>query len=101
MKIKTKALLFASLAWASVAPASAAVVFLNYEGVGLGDTDPVANAYAGIGIVHAGGAKAAVDGGGTFDFDNEPTSDTVMYYDSTAYINIAAGFDTGLSLIHI
>jgi hypothetical protein len=96
--MKTKTLLLAALAagWASYA--SAAVVVAPYDGVGLGEGDPVASTYSGIGLEHDG-AFAAISGG-TFAFENEPSPDTVMYYTSAATINIAAGFDTGFSFYY-
>jgi len=102
MKFSTRLLLGAafSLAWAT--GAQAAVVTLDFEGIG--DQNPVGNFYAAQGITFSASALALVDSdaGGTGNFGNEPSPNTIMFFPSAsdATLNYAAGFDTGFSFFY-
>ena len=87
--------------------ASAAVIVLDFEGVG--NLNPVGNFYNGgggpnYGIAFSPDTLAIVDfdAGGTGNIANEPSPDTVMFFldSSNAILNFAAGFDTGFSFFY-
>jgi len=102
MKFSTRLLLGAafSLAWAT--GAQAAVVTLDFEGIG--NNAPVGNFYAGQGITFSPSTLALVDSdaGGTGNFANEPSPNTVMFFldANDAILNFAAGFTTGFSFFY-
>ena len=98
--MNTKTLLLAALAVGWASQGSAAVVVADYESVGLADGDPVGNAYAGIGLEHVGAYGAISGNTNTFEFVGEPSSITVMYYTSSATINVPLGFDKGFSFFY-
>jgi len=102
-----KIILTTLLALASSLFASAAVITLDFEGVG--NTNAVGNFYNGgagpnYGVAFNGPTLALVDSdaGGTGNFANEPTGDTIMFFtDSNASImSLAAGFTTGFSFFY-
>lgn len=93
-----------ALAATLAAPSSAAVVTLDFEGVG--DLNSVGNYYNGgggtnYGISFSDDTLSIVDAdaGGSGNFANEPSSDTVMFFldSNNAVLNYAAGFTTGFS----
>lgn len=99
------------LAAASVAammvPAMAAPVVLDFEGVG--DLNAIGNYYNGgagtnYGVSFSGATLAVVDtdAGGSGNFANEPSSNTIMFFadGDNAILNFAAGFDTGFSFFY-
>ena len=87
-------------------------IVLDFEG--LGDLDNINNFYNGgtSGSGYSGtdyGVEFGVamgiideDAGGTGQFANEPSSSTIMFFldDNQAYMNVAAGFTTGLSFYY-
>jgi hypothetical protein len=92
---------------ASAAPASAAVIVLNFEGVG--DLNAVGNYYNGgagpnYGVSFSTDTLTLVDAdaGGSGNFANEPSLNTVMFFlnASNAVLNVAAGFETGFSFFY-
>jgi hypothetical protein len=103
---KLKALLVAG-ALAAAAPAFSAIVVLDFEGVG--DFNPVGDYYNGGGGTNYGVsfseatlALVDADAGGSGNFANEPTGDTVMFFldANSAILNYGAGFTTGFSFFY-
>lgn len=90
------------LAVASAAPATAAVITLDFEGVG--NYNPVGSFYSGLGVQFSPATLGIVDAdaGGSGNFANEPSSDTVMFFldANNAILNFAAGFQTGFSFFY-
>ena len=84
------------------ASSAAAITTLTFEGVG--DNTPVGNFYAGLGIVFSPDTLALVDAdaGGSGNFANEPSPNTIMFFTNAnnAILNYAAGFDTGFSFFY-
>lgn len=87
--------------------ASAAVIVLDFEGVG--DFNPVGNYYNGgagtnYGIEFSNDTLALedADAGGSGNFANEPSANTIMFFlnSNNAILNMAAGFDTGFSFFY-
>ncbi len=91
---------------------SRTTIVLNFEG--LGNLDPINNFYNGgtsgdgfsgpnygIGFGVALGLIDA-DAGGSGNFANEPSPSTGMFFlsNSTAFMNVAAGFNTGFSTFY-
>ena len=94
-------------ALATTLPAFADVVFLTFEGIG--DLNPVGNYYNGgggpnYGVSFSDATLALVDAdaGGSGNFANEPSADTVMFFldANNAILTVAAGFDTGFSFYY-
>ena len=95
-----------------VAPASAAVIVLDFEGAGdqaalldfyNGGTDSQGNSGVNYGIQFGANALSLIDAdsGGSGNFANEPSPDTIMFFLSgTAILNFAPGFDTGFSFFY-
>jgi hypothetical protein len=92
---------------AGMVPAFADVITLDFEGIG--DMNPVGDYYNGAGGPNYGvsfsGATLAIvdaDAGGSGNFANEPSGNTVMFFlnDNQAVLNYAAGFDTGFSFYY-
>ena len=88
-------------------PASAAIITIDFEGVG--DGQQVGNFYNGgagtnYGIGFSPGSLGIVDSdaGGGGNIGNEPSPSTVLYFlDSTsAIMNVAAGFNIGFSFFY-
>ena len=99
----------AALALGAAGVASAAVVTLTFEGVG--DYNAVDNFYNGgggaannHGVTFSGDTLALVDSdaGGSGNFANEPSGDTIMFFVSanSAILNMAAGFTNGFSFFY-
>lgn len=93
-------------------PASAAVIVLDFEGAGNfaqllnfynGGTDSQGNSGANYGIQFGSNALSLIDfdAGGTGNFANEPSPDTIMFFlTGSAVLNYAPGFDTGFSFYY-
>ena len=101
--------LFAAVAVAtlSMAAAANATVVLTFEG--LADQTAVGNYYNGgaggnFGITFSGATLALIDrdAGGSGNFANEPTSDTIMFFLQTnnAVLDYSGGFTTGFSFFY-
>ncbi len=93
-----------ALAASMAAPASAAVVTLDFEGIANGAS--VGNYYNGGGGTNYGVsfsndtlALIDADAGGGGNFANEPSANTIMFFlnANNAILNVAAGFTTGFS----
>jgi hypothetical protein len=101
MNLKTLALAAAVVTMTAL-PASAAKITLDFEGVG--DLNAVGNFYSGLGVEFSPDTLALVDSdaGGSGNFANEPTPDTVMFFlnSNNAILNFAAGFQTGFSFFY-
>jgi len=94
------------------APASAAVIVLDFEGAGdeaqllnfyNGGTDSQGNSGVNYGIQFGSNALSIidVDAGGTGNIANEPSPSTVLFFlTGTAILNFAPGFDTGFSFFY-
>ena len=105
-----KKTLFAAAALAALAlsaQANAAVITLDFEGVG--NNQAVGNYYNGgagtnYGVSFSGPTLALVDAdaGGSGNFANEPTKDTIMFFlqANNATLDFAAGFTTGFSFFY-
>jgi hypothetical protein len=87
--------------------AQAAVITLDFEGVG--NQAPVGNFYNGGGgedfnIEFSSNALGIIDAdaGGTGNFGNEPTPDTILFFLSggAATLNVLDGFTTGFSFFY-
>ncbi|MEZ5194992.1 MAG: hypothetical protein R2764_00920 [Bacteroidales bacterium] len=88
------------------------IIVLNFEG--LGNADPINDFYNGgtSGQGYSGanyGVQFGValglideDAGGTGNFGNEPSPETVMFFldENQAYMNVMAGFTTGFSFYY-
>ena len=94
-----KKLLVAAAGAALVAaPATAAVTVLDFEGIG--NATPVGSFYAPDYIFSPSTlALVDFDAGGTGNFANEPSADTIMFFldASNAILDVPAGFTTGFS----
>jgi len=99
----------AALALTSAGIASSAVVTLTFEGIANGA--PVGNFYNGgggasnnFGVTFSPATLALVDSdaGGGGNFANEPTGDTIMFFEdaNNAILTFAAGFTTGFSFFY-
>ena len=101
MNFRTLALAGTFAAMSSL-PSAAAVITLDFEGVG--NLNPVGSFYASQGVEFSPATLAIVDSdaGGSGNFANEPTPDTVMFFlDATqAILNFAAGFEDGFSFFY-
>jgi uncharacterized protein (TIGR03382 family) len=94
----------ALLALAGMATGASAQIFLNFEGITNGPTTPIGNFYAGQGVQFTGGGSNALalvdsDAGGSGNFANEPSGDTIMFFVSgnATVMNVASGFTTGFA----
>ena len=103
--------LVVGLAWAG--GLQAAPIVLDFEGVGNlaaindfynGGTDSQGNSGTNFGIEFSGNTLGIIDAdaGGSGNFANEPSPDTIMFWldNSSAIMNVAAGFDTGFSFFY-
>jgi PEP-CTERM motif len=97
----------AAAAIAVALPAAAAPIVLDFEGIG--DLNPVGDYYNGGGGTNYGVsfsndtlALIDADAGGSGNFANEPSPNTVMFFlnANNAVLNYAAGFDTGFSFFY-
>ena len=81
----------------ATAAVDAQVVVLDFEGVG--DNNPVGDFYAAQGFSFSPATLALVDqdAGGGGNFANEPSADTIMFFQdaNNAILNATAGFTTG------
>jgi hypothetical protein len=97
-----KRLLLSALACAALAaPASAAIVTLDFEGIA--DLSPVGSFYAPDYIFSpATLALIDADAGGSGNFANEPSPNTVMFFldASNAVLDVTNGFTTGFSFFY-
>ena len=105
--MKTFKKLAVAAALAVTLPAFADVVYLDFEGIG--DFNPVGDYYNGGGGTNYGVsfseatlALVDADAGGSGNFANEPSADTIMFFldASSAVLNVAAGFQTGFSFYY-
>jgi hypothetical protein len=92
--------------------AFAAPIVLNFEGIGdfaqildfyNGGTDSQGHSGSNYGISFGPNALGLIDAdnGGSGNFANEPSPNTVMFFTSgSAILNNAAGFDTGFSFFY-
>jgi PEP-CTERM motif len=105
--LKSRHLLLVVAALLVAGPASASVIVLDFEGVG--NLNAVGNFYNGgagptYGIDFSPATLALVDAdaGGSGNFANEPSPDTVMFFldANNAVLNVPAGFDTGFSFFY-
>lgn len=87
--------------------ASAAVITLDFEG--LGNQQSVGDYYAGdggpdFGVSFSPNALSIIDrdAGGTGNFANEPTPDTILFFltGTAATLNYAGGFEDGFSFFY-
>lgn len=93
-----KLALAAVVAAAFALPASAAVVTLDFEGIG--NQNPVGNYYAPDYVFSASTlALVDADNGGDGNFANEPSPNTIMFFldANNAILNVTNGFTTGFS----
>lgn len=106
MKKIYKCLLATSLSLAFT-QSNASVVVLNFEGIA--NSTAVGNYYNGgagtnYGVQFSPATLAIIDqdAGGTGNFANEPSANTVMFFLSAtnSILNVAAGFDTGFSFFY-
>lgn len=102
-----RAISFAAIAAAVLAlPASAqAAETLDFEGIA--NATAVGNFYSGYSFSSKALAYIDRDAGGTGENANEPSGETVMYVSSppggqstSAWVNVAAGFDIGISFFY-
>lgn len=83
------------------APATAAVTVLTFEGIG--DLNPVGSFYAPNYIFSPSTlALVDADAGGSGNFANEPSPDTIMFFldANNAILDVPAGFTTGFSFFY-
>ena len=92
--------------------ASAAVITLDFEGVGNsasvnnfynGGTDSLGNSGTNYGVAFNSNALGLIDEdvGGYGNFGNEPTPDTILFFTmGSAILNYAPGFTTGFSFFY-
>jgi len=92
----------ATAAFAVAVPVSAAVIVLDFEGIP--NLTAVGNFYSGLGVTFSPATLALVDAdaGGSGNFANEPSPDTIMFFldANNAILDFAAGFDTGFSFFY-
>lgn len=88
-------------------PASAAVITLDFEGVG--NEEAIGDFYDGgggedFGVTFSDNALGIIDrdAGGNGNFGNEPTPDTIMFFltGDAATLTFAEGFETGFSFFY-
>lgn len=108
-KMYAALLLSAPLALAAPGVASAAVVTLDFEGVGdlaqvlefyNGGTDSQGNSGTNYGVSFGENALGVIDAdaGGSGNIGNEPTPSTALFFlTGSAVLNYSAGFTTGFS----
>lgn len=96
--------LVALLAVAGLASAASAQIFLDFEGITAGPTTSIGAFYAGQGVFFTGGGANALalvdsDAGGSGNFANEPSGNTIMFFVSgnSTVMNVPAGFTTGFA----
>jgi len=102
-----------ALAMAAAGAANAAPVVLTFEGVGNtasinnfynGGTDSLGNSGPNLGVSFSGATLGLIDAdnGGSGNFANEPSPNTIMFFldANSAVLDYAAGFDTGFSFFY-
>ena len=92
---------------AVAAPAFAAPILLDFEGVGSqaavddfynGGTDSQGNSGTNYGVHFGSNALALIEQDPSANFSGEPTPNTIMFFlTGSAVLNYAPGFDTGFS----
>ncbi|RZT97821.1 PEP-CTERM sorting domain-containing protein [Rivibacter subsaxonicus] len=105
--------LLGGAALAAMLPTQAAIVVLDFEGVGdlaslddfyNGGTDSAGNSGTNFGVIFTDTSIGYVDAdaGGSGDQANEPTPNTVLTFEfsSNDIMNVPAGFDTGVSFFY-
>jgi hypothetical protein len=100
MKKMMLAALAATAAFCAV-PASAAVTVLTFEGIG--NLNPVGNFYAPeYTFSPATLALVDADAGGSGNFANEPSPNTIMFFQdaNNAILNVNSGFTDGFSFFY-
>lgn len=101
MKLIHLAAAGALVAFAAVT-AEAAVITLDFEGIA--NQTPVGSFYSALGVEFSPATLALIDqdAGGSGNFANEPSADTVMFFldGNNAILNFAAGFTTGFSFFY-
>lgn len=107
-----KTLLAAAATVVVMAPASAATIVLDFEGIGNlaainefynGGTDSQGNSGTNYHVSFApGGALGIIDSdkGGSFNGDAYSGKTAMIFLDNAAVLNYAAGFDTGFSFMY-
>lgn len=109
MKKGISQLLAAAALAAPLAASANGIIVLDFEGVG--DSNPVGDYYNGAGPANkdygvsfspATLALVDEDAGGSGNFANEPSPDTIMFFldANEAILNVAAGFTTGFSFFY-
>ncbi|MBT9470025.1 MAG: PEPxxWA-CTERM sorting domain-containing protein [Pseudomonadota bacterium] len=106
-------LLGAAMAVATASSANAAVVVLDFEGVGNqaainnfynGGTDSQGHSGANYGVAFSSSSLGLIDtdAGGSGNFANEPSASTILFFQNAnnAVLNYAAGFSTGFSFFY-
>jgi hypothetical protein len=97
----------------SISQPAAATTVLTFEGVGNtasvnnfynGGTDSAGHSGTNYGIAFSSNSLGLIDfdAGGTGNFGNEPSPNTILFFLSggAATMNVAAGFDTGFSFFY-
>ena len=97
----------------SISPLANASFVLDFEGVGNqaaingfynGGTDSNGNSGTDYGVAFSPATLGLIDSdaGGTGNFANEPSPNTILFWldSSSAIMNVAAGFDTGFSFYY-
>lgn len=95
------------------APVVAAPIVLDFEGIGNqasidgfynGGTDSAGNSGTNYGVEFSGNTLGVIDAdaGGSGNFANEPSPDTIMFWltGGSSVMNFASGFDTGFSFFY-
>ncbi len=108
-----KSIIFSLLLFVFILPSANAVpIVLDFEGAGdtaalldfyNGGTDSLGNVGTNYGIGFGANALSLVDldAGGSGNFANEPTPNTVMFFlTGSAVLNYSPGFDTGFSFYY-
>ncbi len=102
MALRTAMFAAAGMLAAVSAHAATDTIVLDFEGIG--NETPVGDFYAGLGVVFSDNALAIVDedAGGTGNFGNEPTPDTILFFLSgdAATLNVESGFVGGFSFFY-
>lgn len=114
-KVTHKKYKFAAIGAALMAASSAAnaeVIVLDFEGIGdqaninefyNGGTDSMGNSGTDFDISFGSNTLGIIDAdaGGTGNFANEPSADTIMFFlTGTAVLNYIPGFETGFSFFY-
>lgn len=109
MQLKCRNLITAAAVFAATVPAFADVIVLDFEGIA--NSTAVGNYYNGAGpagknygVSFSAATLALVDAdaGGSGNFANEPSGNTIMFFldANNAILNFDAGFTTGFSFFY-